>query len=506
MISDKELQNKVEKIQNKLRVELFDEVIFESNILLKKRKHEVLFNLISLAYQGKGDYENSIKIMEEALKISPSNIYFLNNLAISHHKKGNLSDAEKYFLKALKVKPDYINVLNNFGNLKKDLDQVEEAIKLYEKSVKIKSDILITNYNLASMYLGVGKYNEALKYFKNTLKINPNFTTADRNISLITKYTSDNEHFKKMLEKFNNLNLNEIEKIELNFALGKAYEDTKDFEKSFFHIKNANDLKKKLIKYDIKKDISLFKKIKDQFKSASKSKVSYNKKGIIFVLGLPRSGSTLVEQIISSHKKIHGACELTFLSDLLLKKFSDSEVKVDNLEELQKEYLEKVSFIDQSEKFITDKAPLNFRWIGLINQIFPNSKIIHCKRDPIDNCWSIYKNNFEAGLNFSCDLNDLGIFYNLYSDLMDFWEKECPGKIYNLIYENLTSNQETEIKNLLKFCELEWDPNCLKHHLNNKPIKTVSAVQARQPIYKSSIKKSEKYSDYLLDLKKILKI
>ena len=133
MISDKELQNKVEKIQNKLRVELFDEVIFESNTLLKKRKHEVLFNLISLAYQGKGDYENSIKIMEDALKISPSNIYFLNNLAISHHKKGNLSDAEKYFLKALKVKPDYINVLNNFGNLKKDLDQVEESIKLYEK-------------------------------------------------------------------------------------------------------------------------------------------------------------------------------------------------------------------------------------------------------------------------------------------------------------------------------------------------------------------------------------
>ena len=164
--------------------------------------------------------------MEEALKISPSNIYFLNNLAISHHKKGNLSDAEKYFLKALKVNPEYINVLNNFGNLKKDLDQVEEAIKLYEKSVKVKSDILITNYNLASMYLGVGKYNEALKYFKNTLKINPNFTTADRTISLITKYTGDNEHFREMLEKFKNSNLNDLEKIELNFALGKAYEDT----------------------------------------------------------------------------------------------------------------------------------------------------------------------------------------------------------------------------------------------------------------------------------------
>ena len=260
MISDKEFKNKIQIIQNKLRIELFDVVIFEAKTLLKKKKHEVLYNIISLAFQSKNEYENSIQIMKEALKINPSNIFFLNNLAISHHKNGDLSNAEKYFNRAMEINPHYINVLNNFANLKKDLDQVEDAIKLYEKSIKIKSDISITNYNLASMYLGVGKYEDALKYFKNTLKIDPKFTAADRTISLISKYTKDNKHFFEMMEKLNNLDLNDIQKIDLNFAIGKAFEDLKDYKNAFLHINRANNLKKK------KKLIMILKKTYCYFK------------------------------------------------------------------------------------------------------------------------------------------------------------------------------------------------------------------------------------------------
>ena len=197
-----------------------------------------------------------------------------------------------------------------------------------------------------------------------------------------------------------------------------------------------------------------------------------------------------------------------FLSDMIKEEFFNKNKKKYNLKKfknMQFEYLDKVSLIDNSNKCLTDKAPLNFRWIGFINTIFPNSKIINCKRNSLDNCWSIYKNNFDAGLNFSFNLNDLGKFYNLYEDLIFFWKSKYPNKIYDLEYEKLINDQENEIKKILAFCELEWDPNCLKHYNNNRLIKTVSTVQARQPIYKSSIKLSDSYSGYLSELESILK-
>ena len=498
MLSEKKnsnFENQLFILQNKLKNNLFDEVIQKAKSLLKKHRHErkilngipVLYNIISLAYQGKLDYYNSIKIMEEALKLNPKNIYYLNNMGISQHKNKDFVKAEKYFEKALKINPNYINVLNNFGNLKKDLDKVDEAIKYYEKSVNINNNILITNYNLSSMYIQKGEYNKAIKHLKKTLEINPKFTTADRTLSLITKYEKNNKHFMAMKEKKNNLKFKDTELIELNFALGKAFEDLKDYKNAFIHIKEANDSKKKLINYNIQKDIDLFKNIKKDFESDFKIENIYNKKKIIFILGMPRSGTTLTEQIISSHKDVYGAGELMFLSDMINEDFYIKTNKNYN-----------------SKKCLTDKAPLNFRWIGFINMIFPNSKIIHCKRNNLDNCWSIYKNNFDAGLSFSFNLTDLGKFYNLYKDLISFWKSKYPEKIYDLKYENLINNQESETKKILEFCQLEWDPNCLKHYNNDRLIKTVSTVQARKPIYKTSIKLSDSYSEYLNELKTIL--
>tara|TARA_Y100001970_G_scaffold288993_1_gene418014 strand:+ start:4478 stop:5995 length:1518 start_codon:yes stop_codon:yes gene_type:complete len=504
MITDSELEKRIIKIQNKLQIELFDEVIFDSKVLLKKRKHQILYNIISLAYQGKGEYINSVKIMEEGLKIDSQNIFFLNNLAISQHKLGNFNEAEENFKKAMKIDPNYINVLNNFANLKKDLDQTDDAIKLYNKSIKIKSDILITNYNLASIYLGIGDYENALKYFKIILELNSKFTLADRAISLITKYSKDNHHFLEMKKKYDQNNLNSNQKIELNFALGKAYEDLKDYKNSFFHISNANNLKKKIINYDINQDIELFKNIKSNFSEYLNNSIKKNDKKIIFIVGMPRSGTTLVEQIISSHSKVYGAGELVFLTELLMNNVVENK-KISDFQSIQDEYLKKVFLIDKSDKIITDKAPLNFRWIGYIKLIFPNSKVVHCKRDIMDNCWSIYKNNFDAGLNFSFNLKDLGSFYTLYKDLMKFWKSTYSNDIHDINYEDLIDNQELETKKLLKFCGLDWDPNCLKHYNNKKIIKTVSAVQARKPIYKTSIKSSQNYIAYLDDLKNNLK-
>ncbi len=513
---DNNFENELSILQNKLKNNLFDEVIIKAKSLLKKYRHErkilngipMLYNIISLAYQSKLDYNNSIKIMEEALKLNPKNIYYLNNMGISLHKSNNFIEAEKYFERALKINPNYINVLNNYANLKKDLDKVDEAIKYYEKSVNINNNILITNYNLSSMYIQKGEYDKAIIHLKKTLEINPKFTTADRVLSLITKYEKNNKHFLEMKEKKINLKLNDDQMIELNFALGKAYENFKDYKNAFIHINEANEKKAKKINYNIQNDINLFKNIKKDFNSDFKIKNIYNEKKIIFIVGMPRSGTTLAEQIISSHKNVYGAGELMFLTDMIKEEFFIKNKKNYNLkkfQDLQNEYLDRISLLDNSNKCLTDKAPLNFRWIGFINIIFPNSKIINCKRNSLDNCWSIYKNNFDAGLNFSFNLNDLGKFYNLYEDLINFWKSKYPKKIYDLEYEKLINNQEDETKKVLEFCELTWDPNCLKHYNNNRLIKTVSTVQARKPIYKTSIKLSDSYSKYLDDLKNVLK-
>ncbi len=435
-------------------------------------------------------------------------------MGLSYYNKDDHVNAERYFLRALDINPKYINTLNNMGNLKKNLDLDNEALDFYLKSLEVNPKILETHYNIASLYQSMGNFEKAKNHYNECLRLEPKFTKADRNIAMMTNYSVNNDHLNDMKNRIETLKLNDQEKIELHFALGKALDDLDDNENAFFNFEKANSKKKKLTNYDIKNDINLFYNIKKKFSDNQLNQIEPNKRKLIFIVGMPRSGTSLAEQIVWSHKNIYGGGELNFISDKFIHKFMDGgELTEENLpknfyneiSEFQKFYLSKIASIDNSSKIFIDKAPLNFRWIGLILTIFPNSKIIHCKRNILDNCWSIYKNNFDGNLDFSYNQKDLGNFYNIYQDLMSFWNKKFENKIYNLIYENLINNQELEIKSLIKFCGVEWDSNCLKFYENKKTIKTVSFVQARKPIFKSSINASNKYKNYLKELTSIVK-
>ena len=316
-ISEKEFENKITILTNKLKVNNFNEVITDGLSLIKKVNHPILYNILSLAFQGKGDFDNSIKIIDEGLKFDPKNIFFLNNIGLSYYKKNELSKAEKYYNRAIEINPNYINTLNNLATLKKDLDLVDEAIELFEKSLKLNDKVLETNYNLASILQSVGKFDQSIKYFIKTLKINPKFTKADRNIAMMTSYKNDNEHFKQMQKKISQLNLNKHELYELYFAIGKAYEDLKKYHEAFNNYSKANKLKKEITNYNIKKDQDEFDKLKKAFNKNINIKSSFNKKKLIFILGMPRSGTSLVEQIISSHHEVYGGGELIFLTDII---------------------------------------------------------------------------------------------------------------------------------------------------------------------------------------------
>tara|TARA_B100001996_G_scaffold364079_1_gene332804 strand:- start:567 stop:1265 length:699 start_codon:yes stop_codon:yes gene_type:complete len=231
---------------------------------------------------------------------------------------------------------------------------------------------------------------------------------------------------------------------------------------------------------------------------------------------MPRSGTTLVEQIISSHNKVYGAGELNYLSKSIRKNLYDknkiNEKKIFGINEnsnnyVAEDYFNYLNSLSFNEKIITDKAPLNFRWIGFIKIFLPESKIIHCSRNNRDNCLSLYKNSFDSDkLNWCYDQKELSKYYNLYFDLMNFWREKIPNFIYEAKYEEIISNQENETKKLLKFCDLNWDQNCLNFHKNRKtPIKTASIVQARKPIYSSSVKSNINYEKYFDELFNSLK-
>ena len=221
---------------------------------------------------------------------------------------------------------------------------------------------------------------------------------------------------------------------------------------------------------------------------------------------MPRSGTTLVEQIISSHSKVFGGYELLFFNNLIKKYLYKNNIlstrdilkgDSDNFVKVGKQYINSIKQISTKER-MTDKLPINFKWIGFIKLILPNSKIVHCTRDSKDTCLSIYKNYFtNTELSYAYHCDELVNFYNLYSDLMKFWNKILPKYIIKVEYEKLIKNPKHEIKTLIKSCGLKWDEKCLKFYNNKRAIKTASDVQARNKIYKSSINSWKNYKKYL---------
>ena len=479
-------------------------------LLNKYPKNAFLYNLLGSCFQKNNDHKNAQKAFFKVLEFDPKNLAAMNNLGNTFKSIKKFDDAKIYFMRVLEIDPSYTNALVNFGSLNYDLNNFEEAIKLYNKALKINNEMPLGHNNIALAYLSLGKFDDAIKHFNEVLRIDPKITSADKFISKITKYESNSKHIKIMETKINQ-DLNDNAKIDLYFALGKAYEDIKNYEKSFFNLEKGNNLKKKLTKYDDEKDNFLFSNIRKSFDDFNfqKSSIDYKRSNNnIFIVGMPRSGTSLVEQIISSHSEVYGAGELSYLDQSVrnnfeiqdkLLNFSETN-NLDAFKNIAKNYVSLVDNFQTNKKFITDKAPLNFLWIGFIKIIFPDAKIIHIKRNPKDNCLSLYKNVFDLNLNWSYDQKDLLNFYLNYQSLMEFWAEKIPNFIHDIQYENLINNPKFETENLLKFCNLNWEEDCLNYFNNKKAIKTVSAPQARKPIYKSSLNSSKNFEVYLKEL------
>ena len=509
------LKKKIEIIINNFKEQKFDFVISKSKDYLRKfPKTIILYNLLGSSYQNIGEYNKAKEVFIDGLKSDPENIAIKNNLATCYKYLLKYENAENLYKKIIETNPKYVNAYLNLGNLKRDINKLNEAIELYETADKINPNNHIILFSLALAHQGLGNFEKSIEYAKNVLLINPTFVKADHLISLSRKYKKDDWHYLSLLNKIESRELQEIEKIELYFSLSKANEDLNNINEAYKFLKKGNDLNKKKIKYEIKNDLKLIENIKDLFEKIDFKKFSnQNFDKIIFILGMPRSGTSLIEQIISSHSKVIGGGEMPILSNLVKKNFIDNEKisrskLIETVETPSKiltianEYLNFVNYFDGGDKIIIDKAPLNFRWIGFIKIFFPNAKIVHCYRDPKNNCLSMYKNLFEASLEFTYNEEDLIKFYKAYQDLLNFWQSKDSTNLINVSYEELISNSESEIRRIIKDCGLSWEENCLLYYKNKNPIKTMSTAQARKPIYKSSVKAFEKFKFYLKNIDK----
>ena len=506
-------------ISDALMKELFDLVdkgnynivIDKCMKLLSKYKNSFkIFSVLGYTFYNCQDYQKAILYYEKAKKINNTigSLYF--NTAVAYIEIQDYINAIKNLKSSINLNFYIDKSLYNIAVCYSELGDLESSIHFYEKNLLVDPENFEALNNLANQYQIKGDFEKSIYYYKKSITLNELFTPGHRNLSLVKKYTKEDKHFQKLIQLYEKKDLNTDDRINLSFALGKAYEDIKDYFKSFKYYDKGNSLIKKCIDYDISIDEKLFKGIKFHNSKLKKQFEVFENEGNhltpIFIVGMPRSGTTLVEQIISNHSKVKGFGELTFLAEGV-KKFSIFKKNIINpeengLNELNEFYLSKIKIFEDDVTHFTDKMPQNFRWIGIILNCFPKAKIINVKRDEMATCWSIFKHYFtsKSGNKFSYNLHDIGNYYKLYKNLMEYWNSHYPNKIYTLQYENLIEKKDEEIKNILNFCELNWENSCKEFHKNKRVIHTASSTQIRKKFYNGSSEKWKNFKPFLKDL------
>ena len=503
----------IKKIVNLFNAKNYNKVLELSNFIIKKDENmDYVLNIIGLSHQRLNNFDIAETFFIRTIHVNKDNINARTNLANNFKYKLNYKKADEIYKKVLNDNPSHIPALINFANLEFTINKNESALDLLLKAVKINQNIIPIHLNLAIIYQSLGKFDFALNHLETINKLDPTFTRSDKMKSLLTNYSEDKTHLQDMKAKLENLKLDIDQKIYLYFGIAKGLEDLQDYEGALKYIRLGNNLKYKTSNYDFNKDrlkaINLQKIFKDyDFK---KKNIDESKTQPIFILGMPRSGTSLVEQIISSHADVYGLGELNFFNNFANKEFlvnnifKNMEFSQQNLKNIKENYNGMISNFNISKLKFTDKTLLNFSWVGLIKLCYPNAKVINCHRNPNDNCISIYKNLFDHEGAWCYNEDDLTNYYKLYQDMIDFWKKTIPGFIYDVRYEDLVSNSELSIKNMIQYCNLDWDKNCLNFYKNKNTIKTLSVKQARSNIYSSSVDSFNKFKTFSKDLFKNL--
>ncbi len=480
----------------------------EQAVILRPESAEVHMDLADvLLMQDKyGDAEVELGKVE---KLKPDHPRVYIKLANVQERAGKTDEALKTIGKAVKLNPEMPDAYLRKGQIYHTANLVEEAEANYLKAQKLAPKQPSIYLAMADLYLTKGDTKGAEKLAAQAKKLGAvNMPGLYHTLAHLKKFSKSDEDFKKMVQLDKHIESFGLEAAcTLNFALFSAYEDIGDYKKAFECLKKANDYKRRLIPYQHERQENQLEAIRRTYTSKflkSLEGKGCNSEAPIFILGMPRSGTTLTEQIVSSHPDIYGAGELMEMGRV---EPELGHLSVDNCRDLGAMYVKNIKKLDTTKKAkrVTDKMPGNYANIGLIASILPNAKIIHCRRDPIDTCLSCYKQNFARGQYWSYDLEEMAEFYKIYEQIMNHWREVLPGRFLEIEYEETVNNLEGQARKLIDYVGLPWNSACLSPHKKKRSVLTASKTQVIKPVYKTSVKAWKRYEKQLEPLIKGLR-
>ena len=522
-------------------IQLFKEKKFKkiskiSKTFLEKYKTDIdVLHVVIISEINCNNFIKAENLTKELLDIKESKeIYYLYGNILKLQNK--YEEAITAYKKSIKLDETFSEAYNNLANVQKKIELIDEAYRNYEKSIEYNKRNLQAYFNLANLFRSEKKFDLAIINFKHVINIDENFVQAYSNIGqiyaslgivmeaekylqlaiekdgqhiesyksyfLLKKIKEDDKIYLKLKNLINNDQIKNIEKQNMLYSLSKASFDIGKDNEAFTFLEKANELRLREVKFSQKKIEKNYQRLKDIFSKIYEKKIEFYEEYNsypIFILGMPRSGTSLLEQIISNHSMVYGGGELSLLTNTINKFDNELDFNfLDTLTKIRDDYLFNLNKLSK-KKYITDKLPGNFKFIGIILESIPEAKIIHVERNPMAVCWSNYKSNFLSnnGMEYTLRQKDIAEFFTSYNNLMKFWSEKFPGKIINIDYENLIENYEFEVKNLLLKLNLKWEDQVLKFYENKRSVDTASFMQVREKIYKNSSEQWKKYQNFL---------
>ena len=461
-----------------------------------------------------GDAATAVEYYRKACHAWPQDANLNYQLGVAHGMMERYDDAIGYFRTALQYQPEHWRALQMLGQALHHAGRLDEALDCYRQSISINPDHAAAYSNMADTLKFMGDIDAAVHNYRRALQLDPGRYSTYRALASCKHFTKNDDDIKTMEDILNRPDMTGEQKMHVNYALAKAYEDTGDFDHSFARLHEANAFKRSTFDFSIDDLIRVLNKPTRLFGPEIFDKFSHQgcpDATPIFIVGMPRSGSTLVEQILASHPDVHGAGEIPDfnrvleqhgLPDISRDSFAQSlsGLTGGQLRKIGEQYIQRIKQYSAGSTRITDKYLPNFLLLGMIRLALPNARIIHCIRNPVDTCLSCYKRLFTTAHLYSYDLAELGRYYRQYESLMAHWRTVIPGRFLDFHYEALINDQRGQTARLLEYCGLEWDDACLDYHKTERAVRTASNSQVRKSIYNSSVERWKRYEKHLQPL------
>lgn len=469
----------------------------------------------SIYYLGQAADAQSILKNAKKLRLKGGKFdLLLGELSI---RLGNYEEAEAHYKTGIKREKATTALYIGIGNTYNNAEQLHTSLKYYDLAQTLDPDNATIFSHKAATYRELGDFDKALECINKAIALEPNNPAYLASYVASKKITEDDPVIDKLIALHGDTTAANEERINLGFAITKALEDSKQYDRVFPFLKGANDDMHARFPYDVKDAVQendgLIEYFRD-FRLANFNGMGHSDANPIFICGMPRSGTTLVEQIISSHSKVTGAGEVGHTTSAIARTMQTSDGKEIGLDHLEPKHLQKIgsdywkylTHHYSGTSHITDKSIMTYKRMGLLKAAMPNCKFIVVRRDPRDNLLSIYRNQFVDGTHlYAYDLANLGAYYKQFIRIMDFWREKMPEGFMEINYEDLIDDPETHARALIDYCDLDWEDECLEFYKSKRQVKTLSIMQVRQPIYKSSVKAWQRYEDDLKPLFEALK-